>query len=175
MLEYKFIIDEKRAVCLDDGTGLCKEMIESSIQRDEEGNIVATSIEDPSKKVILHCDQAVSMNMFAFTKDIIQDLVRLFPDFLEENKHNPLTCEYLIPSVVTKLFKEKKSTLKLLPTSSVWYGVTYKDDKPEVVKSLKKLAEKISPQCGSFIYLSTSSGFRFNQSTRVRLGLKGLL
>lgn len=131
----------KRAVCLDDGTGLCKEMIESNIERDNEGNIIAASLEDPTRKIVLHSEQAVSMNMFAFTKDIIEDLVRLFPIFLDENKHNSLTCEYLIPSVVTKLFKENKSTLQLLPTESVWYGVTYKDDKPKVVRSLKKLVD----------------------------------
>ena len=40
-----------------------------------------------------------------------------------------------------KLFNENKVTLKLLSTSSVWYGVTYKEDKDEVVKALKELVD----------------------------------
>jgi len=144
----------KRAVCFDDGTGMCKEMIESNIEKDNEGNIVATPLDYPSKKMILEKDHTVSMNMFAFTKDIIDDLIRLFPSFLEENKHNPLTCEYLIPTVATKLFKENKATLKLLPTSSVWYGVTYKEDKPNVVNSLKKLVDSGEYKEGLWKYKS---------------------
>ena len=130
----------KRAVCLgkDD---MCDEMVESSISKNENGEIVAVPLDNPSKKIILDGDQAVSMNMFAFTKDIIDDLVRLFPDFLKNNQDNILTCEYLVPSVVSGLFKEKKTTLKLLPTKSVWYGVTYREDKDHVVKSLKKLVD----------------------------------
>jgi len=131
----------KRAICFNDGNGMCNEMIESNIERDSKGNIVASPLDCPDKKIVLDEDQIVSMNMFAFTKDIIDDLIRLFPSFLEENKHKPLTSEYLIPSVTTKLFKDKKATLKLLPTNSVWSGVTYKEDKPHVVKYLKKLVD----------------------------------
>jgi len=128
----------KRAVCLEKD-GFCNEMIESSIYKNDRGEIVAVPLDNPGKKIILDDNQAVSMNMFAFTKDIIDDLVRLFPDFLNSNKDNILTCEYLVPSVVSSLFKEKNSTLKLLPTKSVWYGVTYREDKDHVVKSLKEL------------------------------------
>ena len=47
----------------------------------------------------------------------------------------------MIPSVVTKLIQDNKSTLTLMPTSAIWYGVTYKEDKPHVVESLKKLVD----------------------------------
>ena len=130
----------KRAVCLEKD-GLCNEMIESTISRNDNNEIVAIPLENPDKKMLLDENQSVSMNMFAFTKDILDDLVRLFPAFLNRNKENILTCEYLIPSVVTDLFKEKKATLELLPTKSVWYGVTYRDDKEHVVKSLKNLVD----------------------------------
>jgi hypothetical protein len=48
----------------------------------------------------------------------------------------------LIPTAVSKLFNDKKSTLQLLPTKSIWHGVTYREDKDEVVKSLKKLVDQ---------------------------------
>ena len=131
----------KRAVCFSDDNNNCIEMIESTIEKDLKGNIIGTELENPSNKRILKPGQFVSMNMFAFTKDIIDDLARLFPIFLEKSKNNLLSCEYLIPSVVTQLFKEGKASLKLLSTSAVWYGITYKQDKDFVVSSLKKLVD----------------------------------
>ena len=58
----------KRAVCLSDEGGNCNKMIESSIQRDESGNIVATPLDNPDGRFTLHSEQPVSMNMFVFTK-----------------------------------------------------------------------------------------------------------
>ena len=81
------------------------------------------------------------MNMFVFTKDILKHLNDRFNEFLNANSNNILSCEYLIPTVVSELFNENKVTLKLLDTTSVWYGVTYKQDKDEVVKALKELVD----------------------------------
>lgn len=132
----------KRGVCLSDDKGNFKELVESTITQDEQGRIIATSLDDPNRRAILEREHPVSMNMFVFTKDVIDDLVEMFPQFLQENKDNPLGCEYLIPTAVSKLFNDKKSTLKLLPTESIWHGVTYREDKDEVVKSLKKLVDQ---------------------------------
>ena len=131
----------KRGVCFSDSEGNCKEMIESNIEKDEKGKIVSTELDKPNRTFVLDCDHAVSMNMFAFTKDILQKLEKMFPLFLDENKDNSLKCEYLVPTIVTKLIQDNKATLKLMPTDSVWYGVTYKEDKSYVVESLKKLVD----------------------------------
>ena len=53
-----------------------------------------------------------------------------------------LKSEFLIPSVVDELVHEGKASLKVLTTDSVWFGVTYKEDKPGVVKSLEELVAK---------------------------------
>ena len=132
----------KRGVCLSDSNGNCKDMIESTITTDDSGRIVATSLDDPTRRAILEKDHPVSMNMFVFTKDVIDDLVEMFPQFLEENKDNPLSCEYLVPTAMSRLFKEKNSSLKLLPTNSIWHGVTYKEDKETVVDSLRHLVDQ---------------------------------
>ena len=132
----------KRGVCLRDSEGNFRELVESTITQDEEGRIIATSLDDPTRRAILAREQPVSMNMFVFTKDIIEELAELFPQFLSENLDNATTCEYLIPTAVSKLFQEKKSTLKLLPTTSIWHGVTYREDKEGVVTSLKKLVDQ---------------------------------
>lgn len=82
----------------------------------------------------------VSMNMWGFTPDYFDLSETEFVNFLDENKNN-LKAEFLIPTVVDKLLKEKKLTVKLLTTPSKWFGVTYAKDKPEVMAEIKKLIE----------------------------------
>lgn len=131
----------KRGVCLENANGYLTEMIESSIERNNNGKIIATPLEKGESFEVQE-DAVVSMNMFVFTKDIITHLVERFPTFLDDNKNNILKCEYLIPTVVSELINEKKASVKLLRTDAVWYGVTYHDDKESVVAALKKLVDE---------------------------------
>lgn len=130
----------KRGLCLVDDNNNFKEMVESSIEKDSNGIINATSLDDPNRKFILNGSEPVSMNMFVFTKDILKHLENKFITFLKENI-NDNSSEYLIPTVVSELFNENKANLTLLNTSSIWYGVTYKEDKKEVVNALKELVD----------------------------------
>ncbi len=54
---------------------------------------------------------------------------------------NPLKAEYLLPTLIGDLLRYGKYTMKLLGTKDHWFGVTYKEDKPAVVESFKKLIE----------------------------------
>ena len=85
--------------------------------------------------------QLVSMNLFCFNKDLIDELGKKFPIWLKDNINVPKS-EFLIPTVVDELVHENKATVRLLSTPSVWFGVTYKEDKPGVVKALKSLVDK---------------------------------
>lgn len=61
-----------------------------------------------------------------------------FRDFLQEGlQHNPLKCEYYLPSVVSRLLDNNKAEVKVLLTTEKWYGVTYRKDKPMVMTALK--------------------------------------
>ena len=131
----------KRGVCFYDNNHFLTKMIESSVCRDERGIIQATPLDDSLRPFICEPGQLVSMNLFAFSKDIIQKLQEFFPYFLEDNIDN-LKSEYLIPEEVSRLVEEKKATLELISTPDVWYGVTYREDKPAVVKALKELTDK---------------------------------
>jgi len=129
----------KRGVILQDKNGNLDKLIESSI-RNENGKIMCTPLEGGDDFEITK-DTLVSMNLFCFNKNLMEELGNKFPTWLEKNVNVPKS-EFLIPSVVDELCHEKKATLKILDTDSVWFGVTYKEDKPGVVKALKDLVKK---------------------------------
>ena len=131
----------KRGVCFYDENHFLTKMIESSVCRDERGIIQATPLDDTLRPFICEPGQLVSMNLFAFSKDIIDKLAVNFPSFLDDNIDN-IKSEYLIPEEVSKLVEAGKATLELISTPDVWYGVTYREDKPSVVKALKELTDK---------------------------------
>ena len=131
----------KRGVAFSNKEGYLTRLVESSIER--KGNkISATPLESKDGgEFEVKEDDLVSMNLFCFTKDLIDHLKAKFPVWLDEFINVPKS-EFLIPTVVDELVSEGKASLKLLSTPSVWFGVTYKEDKPGVVASLKKLVEK---------------------------------
>ncbi|MBO4856047.1 MAG: nucleotidyltransferase [Bacilli bacterium] len=131
----------KRGVCFYDENHYLTKMVESSVYKDEKGAIQAEPLDEKEKPFVCTPGQLVSMNLFAFSSDIIQKLWEQFPIFLKENIQN-LKAEFLIPEEVSRLVGEGKASLKLIGTPSVWYGVTYREDKPSVVKALKKLTDK---------------------------------
>lgn len=84
----------------------------------------------------------VSMNMWGFTKDFVDEAWVGFPQFLRENlDKNPEKCEYFLPSVVTNLIENGKAKVKVLFSRDKWYGVTYKEDKPMVQKAMAEMHE----------------------------------
>ena len=127
----------KRGVAFHENGYLTK-LVESSIEK-VDGKIVCTPL-DGSEKFEVPPTQLVSMNLFCFNVDLIDQLRERFPVWLKDNINVPKS-EFLIPTVVDELVHEGKATLKVLETSSVWFGVTYKEDKPGVVAALKKLVD----------------------------------
>ncbi|MDD2243074.1 MAG: nucleotidyltransferase [Dysgonamonadaceae bacterium] len=83
----------------------------------------------------------VSMNMWGFTPDYFQYSENYFVNFLKENAEN-LKAEYFIPLLVNDLIIENKVNVKVLDTPSKWFGVTYAQDRPEVVAKLQKLVDE---------------------------------
>lgn len=80
----------------------------------------------------------VSMNLFGFTPDYFKESDEYFSDFLKKNAAN-LKSEYFIPLLVNYLVETGKAKLKVLKTTSDWFGVTYKEDRPETVARVAKL------------------------------------
>lgn len=85
----------------------------------------------------------VSMNMWGFTRSILDEIKADFPRFLEEGlKVNPMKCEYYLPAVVSDLLEQEKATVAVLESTDKWHGITYKEDKPMVVSAIKEMKEK---------------------------------
>lgn len=98
--------------------------------------------DDGATWVSLPNDAVVSMNMWGFTGSMLKELKARFAGFLEENlPKNPLKCEYFLPFVVDELIKEGKADVTVLKSADRWYGVTYKEDKPVVVKAIQGLKD----------------------------------
>lgn len=84
----------------------------------------------------------VSMNMWGFTNSILKEIQNRFPAFLEKGlRTNPLKCECYLPAVVSELLAEEKATVTVLKSHDQWHGVTYKEDKPVVVKAIQELKD----------------------------------
>lgn len=88
-------------------------------------------------------DTIVSMNMWGFTRSIMEEIKNGFPAFLDKGlKDNPMKCEYFLPTVVSDLLGADKATVAVLESADKWYGVTYKEDKPVVVAAIRKMKEE---------------------------------
>ncbi len=93
------------------------------------------TIKDEDSGRILNPDDLVSMNFWAFTPSVFDEIERQFIEFYPENKDN-LKSEFYIPKVVDKMIKDKKAEVKVLKTDAKWFGVTYKEDTPGVNAAL---------------------------------------
>ena len=79
----------------------------------------------------------VSMNLWGFTRSFLTEAEERFPAFLDKTlAENPLKGEYFLPSVVTQLLDEHKARVKVLRSADKWYGVTYREDRPVVLRAI---------------------------------------
>ena len=101
---------------------------------------IAYSEDDGESWTEVPGDTLVSMNMWGFTRSILDEIKAGFPAFLEKGiASNPMKCEYFLPAVVSSLLEEGRATVAVLASADKWYGVTYKEDKPVVVEAIKKM------------------------------------
>lgn len=92
--------------------------------------------------IAIDTNSLVSMNMWGFRPEYLQQLEQGFRDFFrKEVPENPLKSEFLIPIHVGDLLEADGISVKVLPTDDTWYGMTYKEDVPEVRKSFAKLIQ----------------------------------
>ena len=90
----------------------------------------------------LPADTVVSMNLWGFTPGYVAEAKAGFVAFLKENLPvNPLKCEYYLPSVVTAALQRGDADVHVLTSPDKWHGITYREDKPELVAALRRMSE----------------------------------
>lgn len=131
-----------RGICSLNEAGELLSVVERTRIEKRDGEIVYT--EDDGKNWIpISGNTLVSMNMWGFTRSILDEIRAGFSSFLKKGlAENPLKCEYFLPGVVSCLLEEDKASVKVLSTSDKWYGVTYKEDKPTVVAAIQKFKKE---------------------------------
>ena len=130
-----------RGVCSTDENELLTTVVERTeimrvdgkvCYKDEQGQWVAIADNTP-----------VSMNMWGFTPDYFDYSEAYFKEFLSDKKNQTnLKAEFFIPLMVNKLVNDKTATVKVLDTTSKWFGVTYSADREGTVERIQSLINK---------------------------------
>ena len=98
-------------------------------------------IQTETENIILEKNLLVSMNMWGIQPTFFEILEKKFIEFLEMIQENYQKVEYLLPTIIGGMVRDKSAEVRVLKSSDQWFGVTYKEDKPYVIESIKKLLE----------------------------------
>jgi hypothetical protein len=93
---------------------------------------------DGLEPVTLQPDTMVSMNFWCFDPSVFDYSDKLFTAFLEERGHEEKS-EFFIPLVADSFMRETGGRVEVIPTTALWFGVTYKEDAPAVKEGITKL------------------------------------
>lgn len=91
---------------------------------------------------VLNLETIVSMNLWASFPEFIDMSEDYFIKYLEKNKENLDSCEYVLPEMIGELIKENKADVTILPTNDKWIGITYKEDLVPAQKSFQKMFDQ---------------------------------
>ena len=125
-----------RGVCQVDPENYLQGVVElTKIERDGAG---ARDTNAAGDVITLTGDEAVSMNLWGFTPGVFPQLRQSFQEFLERYGWD-MKSEFYIPSAINSLVVAQKARVKVLRTNASWFGVTYREDRPRVVESIRQL------------------------------------
>jgi UTP-glucose-1-phosphate uridylyltransferase len=125
-----------RGICQVDEKDCLQSVVElTKIERDGDG---AKNTAASGHITKLNGNEIVSMNFWGFAPTIFGRLKARFDEFLKDHGSD-LKSECYIPSAVNEFIKDRQLRMKVLRTNDSWFGVTYRDDRPRVVASIRKL------------------------------------
>lgn len=127
-----------RGVCETNADGFLTGVVERTAIEKIDGEIQFK--DENGQKVVLNENTPVSMNMWGFTPDYFEHSEQYFIDFLKQNIDKPKS-EFFIPLVVNELITKGTATVKVLDTTSKWFGVTYAADRQGVVDKIQALVD----------------------------------
>ena len=127
-----------RGVCEKDEKGYLASVVERTEIKRHDGKVCYHDGNDTWVELDENCP--VSMNMWGFTPDYFQFSNDYFTEFLSNPDNlNNLKSEFYIPTMVDHLIKTGDATVDVLDTKAKWFGVTYANDRPDVVERIKAL------------------------------------
>jgi hypothetical protein len=127
-----------RGVCSTDDNGYLTDVVERTHIEQIGANVVYT---EDGVDTIIAPNTPVSMNMWGFTPEYFEYAQEAFKEFLT-NYGQELKKEFYIPTLVNDMIVAGKATCKVLDTPAKWFGVTYAEDRPQVVMKLNDLIKK---------------------------------
>lgn len=125
-----------RGVCETNAEGYLTGVVERTAIERINGEIQFTDENDQT--IVIGDNTPVSMNMWGFTPDYFAYSENYFKQFLQKNMDNPKS-EYFIPLMVNELITKGTASVKVLDTTSKWFGVTYAADRQSVVDKISAL------------------------------------
>lgn len=128
-----------RGVCKVDEKGFLSHIVETrQIEKTKEGVMAPGLNGDP---VVFTGNEVVSMNLWGFKPSCFDFLEKEFRNFINKHGMDPKS-ELDIPTSVDRYVKSGEITIQILMSNERWFGVTYREDKPFVVESIKKMIRK---------------------------------
>lgn len=130
-----------RGVCSTNKEGHLTTVVERTKIERRDGKV--QYLDDNGSWVTVDDNTPVSMNVWGFTPDYLDYSEEYFKEFLSDprNMENKKS-EYFIPMMVNKLITDGTATVKVLDTTSTWFGVTYPEDREGVVERIKRLVDE---------------------------------
>ena len=131
-----------RGICGVSENGELEDIVERTKIMRVDGEISFTE-DDGATWTALDEDVPVSMNFWGFTSRFFEIAGEKFNVFLEDElAEDPMKKEFMLPEVAGSVIKEGLGKAKVLDSQDKWYGVTYKEDKPDVMDALKAMKDK---------------------------------
>ena len=127
-----------RGVCATNAEGYLTDVVERTKIEEVGDKIVYT---EDGVDTVLDPMTPVSMNMWGFTPEYFDYVERAIVDFLQQHGQE-LKSEFYIPTLVNDMIRSGKATCKVLDTPSKWFGVTYSEDRPQVVMKINNLVKE---------------------------------
>lgn len=126
-----------RAICVMKDGQLVSMEENPKIEYTADGGVVTHM---PQGDIMLTGDEPVSMNFFGFTPKAFESFQGYWDRFIEKNAAEP-KVECLLPNGVSDMVVRGEGTVKVFDTPDKWFGMTYPEDKANVMAELRKKIE----------------------------------
>ncbi len=127
-----------RGICSTDENGFLTGVVERTHIEEVGQKIVFT---EDGKDTVIDPMSPVSMNMWGFTPEYFRYVDEAFRAFLDAHGQE-LKAEFYIPTLVNDLIQAGRATCRVLDTPSRWFGVTYPEDRPQVVMKINTMIQE---------------------------------